>query len=208
MRTLSGPAGHVQGGKGMARNLFACLALLIAVPLPAQDTPKKILLRQSSNLSKQSSNIPAKEISKFLRKDCPKISITNDVADSDYTLEAVETKARKGLRIVLDDSFDLTLFDAEDKAVWGTSAPSLGAALKGLRRAIETSLVVEVVNAQTLTQSSDARGDASGGLAAAIVNDTTGRRTHTDTDSIYVIVNGEHALLDCYERRTGCPTIG
>ena len=42
---------------------------------------------------------------------------------------------------------------------------------------------------------------------AAIVNDSTGRRTHTDTASIYVVVNGEHALLDCYERRTGCATI-
>ncbi len=37
---------------------------------------------------------------------------------------------------------------------------------------------------------------------------TTGRRTHTDTSKIYVIVNGEHALLDCYEHRTGCTTIG
>lgn len=43
---------------------------------------------------------------------------------------------------------------------------------------------------------------------AAVVNSATGRRTHTDTSNIYVIVNGEHALLDCYERRTGCATIG
>jgi hypothetical protein len=33
-------------------------------------------------------------------------------------------------------------------------------------------------------------------------------RTQIDESSIYVIVNGEHALLDCYERRTGCSTIG
>ncbi|HTU43097.1 MAG TPA: hypothetical protein VMF10_15420 [Candidatus Aquilonibacter sp.] len=30
----------------------------------------------------------------------------------------------------------------------------------------------------------------------------------TDTSSIYVVVNGEHALLDCYERRTRCATMG
>jgi hypothetical protein len=63
------------------------------------------------------------------------------------------------------------------------------------------------VDTNTLTLSTDARGDTSGGAANAVVNSLTGRRTHTDAMSIYVIVNGEHALLDCYERRTGCATI-
>lgn len=46
------------------------------------------------------------------------------------------------------------------------------------------------------------------GTVWTVVNGTTGRRTHTDTSTIYVIVNREHALLDCYERRTGCATLG
>ena len=102
---------------------------------------------------------------------------------------------------------DLTLFDPEGKTLTGSSDPSLGIAVKDLCRALKKSVMVEVVDTQNLTQSTDARGDTSGGAPAAIVNATTGRRTHTDTDSIYVIVNGEHALLDCYERRIGCTTI-
>ena len=44
------------------------------------------------------------------------------------------------------------------------------------------------------------------GSVGAIVSGPMGRRTHTGTANIYVIVNGEHALLDCYER-AGCATI-
>lgn len=192
----------------MARNLFARLLLLIAVPLAAQNDPKKILLRENPNLPGEKSNVPAKDIRKFFRKECPNVDIASAPSKSDdYTLEAIETRTRKGLRIVLDDSFDLTLSDSESKMFRGASASSLGTAVKDLCRAIKKSVVVEVVDTQNLTQSSDARGDTSGGVAGAIVNSTTGRRTHTDTDSIYVIVNGEHALLDYYERRTGCTTI-
>jgi hypothetical protein len=68
--------------------------------------------------------------------------------------------------------------------------------------------MVEVVDTQNLTQSSDSRGDTSGGAVGTIVAATTRRRTHTDTASIYVIVNNEHVLLDCYERHKGCGTIG
>jgi hypothetical protein len=32
--------------------------------------------------------------------------------------------------------------------------------------------------------------------------------TLTDTSTIHVIVNGERALLDCYEHRKGCTTMG
>jgi hypothetical protein len=185
----------------MIRSLIACLILIIGIPLCAQSAPEKIFLTENSN-------VPAKDILKLLRKDFPNVNIASDASKSDYALEVIETRSRKGLRIVLDDSFDITLFDSEGKPFRGASAASLGAAMKELCRAIKKSLMVEVVDVQNLTRSVDARGDTSGGVAGAIVNGTTGRRTHTDTDSICVIVNGEHALLDCYERRTGCTTIG
>ena len=74
--------------------------------------------------------------------------------------------------------------------------------------AIKTFQRVEIVDSQRLTEYSDSRGDATGGVIGATVNALTGRRTHTDTNSIYVVFNGEHALLDCYEHRTGCTTLG
>jgi len=35
-----------------------------------------------------------------------------------------------------------------------------------------------------------------------------GEKNSTDAATIAVIVNGEHALLDCFERRKGCITVG
>jgi hypothetical protein len=40
-------------------------------------------------------------------------------------------------------------------------------------------VMIEVVDTQNLTQSTDVRRDTSGGVARAIVNNATGRRTHT-----------------------------
>jgi len=176
----------------------------------AEPPPKYFIEAKPQPIRAKLQYSPQGYIEVSTRKDCPNVNIASDSSrnDYDYTLEAVETRARKGLRTVLDDSFDLTLFDSEGRTFSGASASSLGTAVKEVCRAIKKSVMVEVVDTQNLTQSSDARGDTSGGVAGAIVNSTTGRRTHTDTDSIYVIVNGEHALLDCYERRTGCPTIG
>lgn len=185
----------------LALELFVWVVMFWAIPMAAQDTPKSIALTDKSN-------IPGEDISKSLRKGCPNTSITTDATKSDYTLEAIRRKSRQGLRIVPDVSFDLTLFDRDGRTFRGASTDSLGSAVKDLCRAIKTSVLVEVVDTQNLTQSSDTRGDTSGGAVGAIVNSTTGRRTHTDASTIYVIVNGEHALLDCYERRTGCSTIG
>jgi hypothetical protein len=50
---------------------FAWLALLSAISVAAQDTPKSIALTNKSNVA-------AKEILKSLRKDCPNVSITTD----------------------------------------------------------------------------------------------------------------------------------
>jgi hypothetical protein len=180
--------------------LFVCSVLLSALALPAQNTPKSIALTDKSN-------VPAKDIIKFLRKECPPVGITTDATKADYLVEAVKKTVREGLRIVPEDSFDITLLDHDGRTVRSTSTTSLGNAMKDLCHAIRTAVTVEVVDTQNLTQSTDARGEGPG-VVGVLVNNATGRRTHTDTSSIYVIVNGEHALLDCYERRTGCATIG
>jgi hypothetical protein len=181
----------------MTRSLCAFLVLL-----SAQDIPKTITLTDKST-------VPIEKILKAIPKEYRNISIKNGPTQSGgYTLDAVETTTRSGLRISVDHEFDLTLFDPDGIAVSSVSDESLGHAMKVVCHAIKTSVMVEVVDMQNLTQSTDARGDTSGGVIGAVVNGATGRNTHTDTASIYVIVNGEHALLDCYERRTGCTAIG
>jgi hypothetical protein len=176
-------------------SLFAYVVLLNVRPASAQDTPKSITLIGQPDFS-------AKDILKKLDKGCPNVSIINDVAKGDYTLEAVKSKR------VLNKTFDLTLFDREGRIVVGASNDNLGDSVKDVCRAIKTSVMVEVVDSHNLTQSVDARGNTSGGVVGTIVNGTTGRRTNTDASTIYIVVNGEHALLDCYERSKGCATIG
>ncbi|HEY4842166.1 MAG TPA: hypothetical protein VIH78_09370 [Terriglobales bacterium] len=184
---------------------FVCLCLCFAIPVLAQTAPKSIALTDTSDIS-------AKDILKALSKECPNVSITNDASKSDYTLDA--TKRKSDDKRESDEgglwgkTFYLTLLDRDGVTFIAASDQHLGKAAKDVCHAIKTSVSVEVVDTETLTQSVDVRGNTSGGLAGAIVNSTTGRRTHTDTSKIYVIVNGEHALLDCYERRTGCTTIG
>jgi hypothetical protein len=183
----------------MALKMFACLVLLSAMPVAAQTTAKSIALTDTSNVA-------AKDILKSLRKECPNVSVATETK-SDYTLDAIRTKVHQGGGSESLDSFDLTLLDRDGKIVRSVSTPSLGNAVRDICRAIKTSVVVEVVDTQTLTQSQDTRGDTSSGAVGTVVNGLTGRRTHTDTSTIYVIVKGEHAVLDCYERRTGCATI-
>jgi hypothetical protein len=183
----------------MTLKLFAGLVLLSAISTAAQNTPKSIAFTDTST-------VPPNEILKPLRKECPNVSITNDVSKSDYTLEAIKRSAPGSPAGT--NTFDLTAFDRDGKTFRSTSTTSLGNSVKDICHAIKTSVIVEVVDTQNLTQSSDVRGDTSGGAVGAVVNGVTGRRTHTDTSTINVIANGEHALLDCYERRTGCATIG
>lgn len=56
--------------------------------MAAQDTPNKIALTVTSN-------IPASDILKFLRKDCPNVSFATP---SDYTLEAIKKTERQVYR--------------------------------------------------------------------------------------------------------------
>jgi hypothetical protein len=181
--------------------LRACLLLLYAFQLAAQEAPKSIALTDKSNVA-------AENISTVLRTECPNVIIAKDATRSDFTLEAIRVEVPHGVGIMPDESFNLTLFDPDGTTSRSISATSLTIAVKDLCRAVKAFVMVEVVDTRNLTQSSDARGDTSGGAVGAIVKGTTGRRTHTDSSTIYVIVNSEHALLDCHERRKGCATIG
>ena len=175
---------------------------LLFIPIAAlsQATTKSVFLSDRSNVS-------AGEISKLLPKACPNVRIVTDAAKADYALDATNRTTRPGLGIERVGTFDLMLHDRAGIVVRGASDSSLKDAIKDLCQNILDPVLVEVMDTKNLTLSSDTRGDASGGAAGAVVNGLTGRRTHTDAMSIYVVVNGEHALLDCYERRRGCATI-
>jgi len=60
----------------MTLKLFACLALLSAIPLSAQNNSKSIAITDKSN-------VPAKDMLKSLQKECPEVSIASDVTKSD-----------------------------------------------------------------------------------------------------------------------------
>jgi hypothetical protein len=174
---------------------LSCFSIL-AASASAQNIAMSVFLTDKST-------VPSGDILKSLRKGCPSVSITSDAAKSDYTLEAVKMK------VIQDDSpmgpsssidFVLTLQD-RDGIAFGAEASSLGKAARDVCHAIKMHVIVEVEDRQNLTQSADMRSNGT------VVGALTGRRTHTDTSSIYVVVKGEHALLDCYERRTGCTTI-
>jgi hypothetical protein len=182
----------------MTLKLSVFLVLLFAIPTLAQDTPKSIALTGNSW-------VLTEDIMKALKKkECSNVSITHDLTKADYTLDAIKKTDPKGG----NTTFNLTLLDSDGNVIRSTSVMLLGNAVKDVCHAIRTAILVEVVDTQNLTQSVDQRGDTSGGAVGAVVNGLSGRKTHTDAATMNVIVNGEHALLDCYEHRKGCTTIG
>jgi len=170
-------------------------AFLFSISAGAQDSPRAMSLTEKSNIAPEN-------LLKSFHKDCPNVSITREAAKGNYTLEAIE----KGNLEATAGGFYFTLFDPTGKILRSTNTMTLGGSVKDVCNAMKNGVIVEVVDAHTLTQSIDARGTGQG--LGAVVAATIGRQTHTDTASIYVIVNSEHALLDCYERRKGCTTIG
>lgn len=177
--------------------------LIVLTPVAvahAQTGPKSIALTHNSN-------VPTANILKSFQKRCPNVAVVSDAIKSDYTLEAIKTVTRPGLKLERVDNFDLTLLDRDGTIVRSASTGSLTDGMKDLCRAVEKSIPFEVVDTNNLTLSSDVRGDTSHGLGGALATSLTGRRTHTDAMTMYAIVKGEHALLDCYEHRTGCATI-
>ncbi len=181
----------------MKRLAVVALLLLGAVPMLAQNSPKSISLTAHSN-------VPAKDLSKALRNaDCSSISIVSDVATSDYTLEAIESShASPSPNQGPETTRVYTLFSRDGKTVRSSSS------MKDVCHAIQRAVIVGVVDTQNMTQSVDARGTGNPATLAGAITNATGRRTLTDAATIAVIVNGEHALLDCFERRKGCITVG
>jgi hypothetical protein len=138
----------------------------------------------------------------------------SDAANSDYAIKVGVTKKidEKVFPHRMRDFFDFTILDAEGKTVRSVSTTYLSNATTGICKLLNTLVVVEVVDTQNLTQSIEIRGakpttGGLGGVAESIENGLAGRRTHTDNATLTVIINGEHALLDCYEHRTGCIAI-
>jgi hypothetical protein len=175
---------------------------LLFLPLAAlsQTTTKSISLSDKSNVS-------AGEISKLLPKSCPNVTIAIDAAKADYILDATNQTTRPGLGIERMRMVDLTLHDRTGITVRGASESSLKGALRELCDGLLKAVLIDIVDAKTLTLSTDVRGDTTNGIGGALATSLIGRRTHTDATSIYIVLNGEHALLDCYEHRTGCATI-
>jgi hypothetical protein len=119
--------------------------------------PKSIALTDKSNVSTQ-------DLLKSLEKECPNVSITTAVTKSDYTLEAIKKTTRPGLGIEHVNEFYLTLFDRDGNTFSTVSDTSLSHTLKELCHAIKTSVMFEVVDTKTLTQSTDVRGEGPGVL--------------------------------------------
>jgi hypothetical protein len=192
----------------IALSLFVLFAMIGQMSCVAQDTAKLIYLSEASSVG-------VNDMVKNLQKECPNTSFTTDKTKNDYILEA-----RTSTSALQDGSSepqyvttnDLVLFDRDHLLLRASSSPNLGNAVKDLCHAIKNSVLIQVVDSQTMTESLDARGVSGGpgaaGLVGTIVNDTTGRRTHTDNSILYVVANGERAILDCYERSKGCTPIG
>lgn len=63
-----------------------------------------------------------------------------------------------------ESSFDLTALDGDGNTFHSAiDRTSFGNGVKELCHALKTSVMIEVVDTQNLTQSTDVRGDASGG---------------------------------------------
>jgi hypothetical protein len=158
-------------------------------------------------------SIDIKDIAKHLQKECPNTSFTTDKTKNDYILEArTSVSTPQDSTSEQQVSNDFVLFNRNHLLVRASSTSNLGNAVKDICHAIKNVILIEVVDSQTLTESLDVRGVSGGtgvaGAVGTIMNDTTGRRTHTDSSVLYVTTNGERAILDCYERRKGYTPIG
>jgi len=132
-------------------------------------------------------------LSKKFKSDCPKYDITSDQNHFDYSIVT---------------GHGLAVYDKSGQIVSWSDASSLSSQIKDICWSLETATVVEVVDADNLTQTSDLRGAPPAGGIAGVANEIAGRRrTHTDNATLDVIAKGEHAVLDCYEHHKGCTTI-
>jgi len=179
--------------------LLCCIAALGQAPNaphPSQSTNKTILLKQTPD-----SRVSEQDLSKLFSKTCPNYSISSGADKHDYVLvTSVKTEDGTGRAIAVYDKDGMMIR-------WTGSRPST--AVKEICYALDAATVVEVVDMDNFTQTSDLRTAPSQPGLAGVADAIHGRRnTHTDNASLNIIANGERALLDCYEHHKGCTTIG
>ena len=108
---------------------FAFLVLISAIPIGVQNAPRSVALSKESN-------VPSKDILQALQKECPNVSITEDVNTSDFTLKARRRTNEKGVE---ESGFDFTLFDRDGNISLHATSPFLDNAVNSVCRAVNSS---------------------------------------------------------------------
>jgi hypothetical protein len=160
-------------------------------------------------------NIPAADVLKILQssKECVPgqpltVLVLKQRLPHQYTTYAVSFYDANDVAIPVHSESNLGLYTPSgvsggapiaDRIMSASTDEKLSHAIQHACKFVKTLITVQVMDATSLTLSSDVRGRGQG-----LQQDLTGRVTHTDATNMYVIVNGEHALLDCFEHRKGC----
>jgi hypothetical protein len=163
------------------------LVLVLCQATPSHEVTKSVLLKAPAGSEKY-----VGAIMKKFRDYCPGYVLSTTAENFDFTLVAIPGMA---------------VYDRDGRIVRWSDASILSNQVKDICEALDTATLIDVVDVDNLTQSSDLRGapvQGAPGVAEAIAGR---RRTHTDNTTLNIIANGEHALLDCYEHHKGCTTI-
>lgn len=163
-------------------------------------------------------NIPAADVLKILQgsKECVPgqpltVLVLKQHLPHQYATYAVSFYDTNDVAIPVHSENNLGLYTPSgvsggapiaDRIMSASTDEKLSHAIQQACKFVKTLITVQVMDATNLTLSSDARGTGQG--LQQVTNGLTGRVTHTDATNMYVIVNGEHALLDCFEHRKGC----
>jgi hypothetical protein len=210
----SAPAKH-KGEMQMSSTRYGSM-LFVGFTLALLSATSGFAYRQIPNIRQErialvNSNVPAPAVLKILQKRCANVTITSDKTASDYTLDVTKSSEALPNQVLKGTTFSLTVVDRSGKIFNTNTVGSLGTAVTDMCQVHgwvdQHSIRIEVVDTSNLTQSQDLRNTPGVGVAGSIVNATTGRTTHTDASWMKVIINNEHAWMDCYERRKGCSTI-
>ena len=99
---------------------FALVAFMVSLAY-SQTHPIKLVLTASSN-------VPSADIVKDMTKRCPNVSLTQDPAKTDFTMEA--SKATDVINGTDYGRYKFTLFDHNGTVIFKTSTQRLGNAVK------------------------------------------------------------------------------
>jgi hypothetical protein len=180
--------------------LLICCATALCqrqnVPTASPNTNRVIFLKQAKD-----SHVTEQDLSKLFLKTCPDYSISSSAQKYDFVL-ATATYDKGGVL-----SRSTAIYDKGGVLIRSTGArPST--AVKEICDALDSATLIEVVDMNNFTQTSDGRGAPLRSGIAGVADALHGRRnTLTDNASLNIVAHGEHALLDCYEHHKGCTTI-